>query len=83
MSDRPDEPGPQHLQPATPAGGEVLDSRGEQWSVLPTDAATKHRRRWPIAVGAAAGLVVAGTGLALGMSLSGGGTQPEELVPAP
>ncbi|MEO8329721.1 MAG: hypothetical protein ABI586_06955, partial [Candidatus Nanopelagicales bacterium] len=40
------------------------------------------RRGWAVAGAAAAALVVGGAGIALGMALSGGGEQPEDVMPA-
>ena len=44
--------------------------------------ASAPHRRWPWVAAGAAAVVVSGAGVALGLALSGGGTQPEELVPA-
>ncbi|HVQ87544.1 MAG TPA: hypothetical protein VMT88_05105 [Actinomycetes bacterium] len=71
----------------TPLGdAEILDQSGQSTPAMqdgggPTTSGS-NRRRWPVVAGAAAVLVVGGAGIALGMALSGGGTQPEELMPA-
>jgi hypothetical protein len=70
---------------------EILDSHApggaDRYDVLPAadvDAPSRTRRgRWiAVVAGVAAVAVVAAGGVAVGLSLSGGGTQPEALVPA-
>jgi hypothetical protein len=58
-----------------PAPAEILDHGAPSVEAV-------RRRRWPAVAGAAAVLVVGSAGVALGMALSGGGAQPEELMPA-
>ena len=84
--DEPGTPDPQAVPAAAPGGptAEVLDHGGA--AIPPAGGAHKAagggRRRWPIVAAVAAVLAVGGAGIALGLALSGGGTQPEEVVPA-
>lgn len=68
---------------AMDSAAEVLDNGGSGGDPG-GHRVVRKRPRWVLpAVGASALMVaVAGAGVALGMMLSGGGTQPEELVPA-
>lgn len=63
---------------------DVLEHGPSATTVVPSQRAGGPNRRWliPLTVGTAVTLGVAGAGIALGVMLSGGGTQPEELVPS-
>ena len=88
--DQPGIPDPQATPAAVPgeAPAEILDTAGT--GIPPAggtvvsggQGAGGGRRRWPVVAAATAVLAVGGAGIALGLALSGGGTQPEDVVPA-
>ncbi len=89
--DEPGTPDPQAIYAGVPGEptAEILDAGGSAapppvgGNVFPADQGSSGgRRRWPIVAAVTAVLAVGGAGIALGMAFSGGGTQPEVVVPA-
>ncbi len=86
MSDELGVPGGSVPEPTQLPGSEILDHSAGATTITPsqTHRASGPKKRWVLpAVGASVlMLAVASAGVALGVMVSGGGTQPEELVPA-
>lgn len=86
MSDELGVPRGSAPEPTQLPGSEILDHGAGATTITPsqTHRASSPKRRWVLpAVGASVlMLAVASAGVALGVMFSGGGTQPEELVPS-